>query len=121
VIGDVSTLSEIAFEYCPFDASSSFARPDYKETCREVATGICEGAVGGKVKDNGCSISDNNLARLQKKCENQVNSMTGGDTVRALLTCILTFSTDVPLTLYPLFREVIFRMGWPERTSDGTL
>jgi hypothetical protein len=75
-----AAAQEIAFEYCPFDASSSFARPDYKETCREVATGICEGAVGGQVKDNGCSISDNNLARLQKKCENQVNSMTGGDT-----------------------------------------
>ena len=33
------TLLEIAFEYCPFDVASSFTEPDYKEKCREVATG----------------------------------------------------------------------------------
>ena len=46
-------LTEIAFGFCPFDASSGFApmRPDYKESCREVAYGICRGVVGDKVED----------------------------------------------------------------------
>ena len=61
---------------------SSFAppsRPDYKEACREVATGICEGAVGDQVNDNGCSLATSELLMLQNKCEYQVNMMTGGD------------------------------------------
>ena len=36
-------ISEIAFQFCPF-GPSPFAQPDYKEKCREVATGVCEGA-----------------------------------------------------------------------------
>ena len=73
---------EIAFEFCPFDTSASFAppsRPDYKEACREVASGICEGAVGNQVNDNGCSLTTSELLMLQDKCEYQVNLMTGGD------------------------------------------
>ena len=76
----IVTTIEIAFEFCPFGASS-FIRPDYKEACREVATGICEGAVGIQVNENGCNINDNNLLIVQNKCEGQVNSMTGGGTV----------------------------------------
>lgn len=73
---------EIAFEFCPFDTSASFAppsRPDYKEACREVASGICEGAVGNQVNNNGCSLTTSELLMLQDKCEYQVNLMTGGD------------------------------------------
>ena len=73
--------TEIAFEFCPFDIAASFApddQPDYKETCREVATGICKGNVGDQVNDNGCSISTSGLKELQAKCERQVNDMTGG-------------------------------------------
>jgi hypothetical protein len=72
---------EIAFEYCPFSASASFApdsQPDYKEACREVAYGVCKGAVGEQVYDNGCSISTSDLLGLQKMCEQQVDMMTGG-------------------------------------------
>ena len=75
------SCKEIAFEYCPFDASASFApesSPDYKEKCREVAYGVCEGAVGDQVNDNGCSISTSDLEDLQDKCVRQVNKMTGG-------------------------------------------
>jgi hypothetical protein len=77
-LGDAAA-QEIAFEFCPFGASA-FMRPDYKEACREVATGICEGAVGIKVNENGCNINDNNLLMVQNKCEGQVDSMTGGGT-----------------------------------------
>jgi hypothetical protein len=78
----IAAAQELAFEYCPFDDAASFApgdQPDYKEACREVATGICEGAVGNQVNDNGCGISPNDLKDLQAKCERQVNRMTGGD------------------------------------------
>ena len=76
-----AAAQEIAFEYCPFSASASFApesQPDYKQECREVAYGFCEGAVGNQVNDNGCSISTGDLKNLQEKCERQVNRMTGG-------------------------------------------
>lgn len=76
-----AAAQEIAFDFCPFDASASFAPPsppDYKETCREVATGICKGALKDQVSDNGCSISNNDLKDLQDKCEHQVDMMTGG-------------------------------------------
>lgn len=36
-------MSEIAFQFCPF-GPSFFGQIDYKEQCREVATGVCEGA-----------------------------------------------------------------------------
>ena len=39
---------------------------------------MCEGAVGDKVNDNGCSISTSDLEDLQDKCVRQVNKMTGG-------------------------------------------
>eukprot|EP00956_Cyclotella_meneghiniana_P011474 scaffold16121_cov68-Cyclotella_meneghiniana.AAC.2 len=77
-----AAAQEIAFEFCPFDTSASFAppsRPDYKEACREVASGICEGAVGNQVNNNGCSLTTSELLMLQDKCEYQVNLMTGGD------------------------------------------
>jgi hypothetical protein len=78
----IAAAQELAFEYCPFDAAASFApgdQPDYKQACREVAYGICAGAVGDQVNANGCSIFSNDLKELQDKCERQVNRMTGGD------------------------------------------
>lgn len=33
------STTEIAFEFCPFAAGASFARPNYKEQCRVVAVG----------------------------------------------------------------------------------
>lgn len=74
-------FAEIAFEYCPFNAAVSFApgdQPDYKQACREVAYGICQGVVGNQVNANGCSISANDLKTLQGKCKREVNKMTGG-------------------------------------------
>ena len=70
--------TEIAFEYCPFNAATSFApRPDYKEQCRQVATGVCKGSIKEQVNNNGCGISNAKLEDLQAKCRRQVNRMTG--------------------------------------------
>lgn len=71
----------IAFDYCPFSAadSTSYGSPNYKKECRSVAYGVCEGAIYGYVRDNGCSISTSKLGKLQDKCEDKVDSMTGGD------------------------------------------
>ena len=76
----ISLSQEIAFEACPFDAVTSFApgRPNYKEKCRRVAYGICQGSVGAEVEKNGCSLTTGELLELQEKCEGQVNEMTGG-------------------------------------------
>ena len=74
----------IAFDYCPFsaaDEASATSAPDYKESCKEVATSICEGAVYNYVKQNGCSLSTGKLTQLQAKCEGQVESMVGGEGV----------------------------------------
>ena len=76
---------EIAFEYCPFPASfapEDSIRPDYKQKCREVAYGICEGAISDQIEDNGCSITTTELEELQEKCEGQVDMMTGGPSIR---------------------------------------
>jgi hypothetical protein len=73
---------EIAFAFCPFnaaDATSTAAPPDYKASCRDVAEGICEGAIYGyvHVQDNGCSISTSQLNDLQDECGDQIDSMLG--------------------------------------------
>ena len=76
-----AAAQEIAFDFCPFSASASFApesQPDYKQSCRDAAYGICEGAVGDQVNDNGCDISTVDLLKLQQKCKHQVDMMTGG-------------------------------------------
>lgn len=76
------TNEEIAFDFCPFNAasgSSAAAPPDYKESCREVAYGVCEGAIYNDVKSNGCSMTTSELQKQQKKCKNQVDSMTDGE------------------------------------------
>jgi hypothetical protein len=73
----------IAFDYCPFnaadEAATAYGQPNYKASCRSVAYGVCEGAIYGYVRDNGCSISTSKLNQLQAECEDQVDSMTGGD------------------------------------------
>jgi hypothetical protein len=79
----------IAFDYCPFSASdeaegTAYGQPNYKASCRSVAYGVCEGAIYGYVRDNGCSISTSKLNQLQDECEDQVDSMTGGDANAAL-------------------------------------
>ena len=72
--------TEIAYEYCQFSAITFGHDPalDYKQNCREVAYGVCEGSVGDQVNDNGCDISYWQLIRLQRKCEDQVDMMTNG-------------------------------------------
>jgi hypothetical protein len=77
----------IAFNYCPFSAqadATAYGQPNYKASCRSVAYGVCEGAIYGYVRDNGCSISTSKLNQLQDECEDQVDSMTGGDANVAL-------------------------------------
>ncbi|KAL3784826.1 hypothetical protein ACHAWO_005822 [Cyclotella atomus] len=79
----------IAFDYCPFSAANEASgtangQPNYKASCRSVAYSVCEGAIYGYVRDNGCSISTSKLGDLQDECEDQVDSMTGGDANAAL-------------------------------------
>jgi len=96
--------------------------PDYKEKCREVATGVCEGAVGDQVSQNGCSITTSDLLELQNKCEGQVDSMTGvtsepsskptrrptkKPTRKPRSTRDPTFSPTLNPTLYPTFSPTL--------------
>jgi hypothetical protein len=78
-----AAAQEIAYDYCPFAAFANIgpeSTPNYKEACREAAYGVCKGAVGDQVNDNGCdNIPTSDLLRLQNKCVGQVNEMTGGD------------------------------------------
>lgn len=74
----INTNTEIAYDYCPFDAAASFGRPNYKEQCRVVAIGVCEGAVGQQVKKNGCELTTSQLSMLQDKCTDVVNDISGG-------------------------------------------
>ena len=76
----VHIILVIAFDFCPFSAAdaSSYSTPNYKQSCRSVAYGICEGAIYDYVDENGCDIKTSELNKLQAKCEDQVDSMTGG-------------------------------------------
>ena len=76
----VHIILVIAFDFCPFYAAdaSSYSTPNYKQSCRSVAYGICEGAIYDYVDENGCDIKTSELNKLQAKCEDQVDSMTGG-------------------------------------------
>ncbi|KAL7509252.1 hypothetical protein ACHAXN_006239 [Cyclotella atomus] len=72
---------QIAFDYCPFSAQAdSYGygsdEPDYKQSCREVAYGVCEGAILKMVESNGCDPPTSDVAVLQEECEGQVDSMT---------------------------------------------
>ena len=40
----------------------------------------------GYVTQNGCSISTSELAELQDKCDDQVESMVGGEEVAVAMT-----------------------------------
>lgn len=77
----------IAYDYCPFsvaeDEPYGYSMPNYEDTCRDVAEGICEGALYGYIRDNGCSISTSALRNLQDDCGDQVDSMTGGSVAAA--------------------------------------
>jgi hypothetical protein len=80
----------IAFDYCPFYAAdeaegTAYGQPNYKATCRDVAEGICEGAIYGYVRDNGCSITTSALNNLQDDCEDQIYSMTSGAAAKSNL------------------------------------
>lgn len=68
----------IAYEFCPFVAAESLGRPNYKEQCRVVAIGICEGSVGQQVQKNGCTLTTSELLVLQDKCTDAVNDLSGG-------------------------------------------
>jgi hypothetical protein len=77
------TFFKIAFDYCPFSASdeaaaTAYGQPNYKQSCREVAYGVCEGAILDMVESNGCDPSTSDVAVLQEECEGQVESMTPG-------------------------------------------
>ncbi|KAL3784828.1 LOW QUALITY PROTEIN: hypothetical protein ACHAWO_005824 [Cyclotella atomus] len=75
----------IAFDYCPFSAQSTVPLPMASLTTKASCPyGVCEGAIYGYARDNGCSISTSKLGDLQDKCEDQVVSMTGGDANAAL-------------------------------------
>eukprot|EP00956_Cyclotella_meneghiniana_P000016 scaffold40_cov68-Cyclotella_meneghiniana.AAC.3 len=91
----------IAFDYCPFsaaDEASATSAPDYKESCKEVATSICEGAVYNYVKQNGCSPSTSELAKLQDKCDDQVESMVGGDEEKEETAKVIAFDGSADKT-----------------------
>lgn len=83
-----AAAQQIAFEFCPFSAADStgYSSPNYKESCRSVAYGICEGAIYGYVQQNGCPMTTTELSQEQAKCEEQVDSMTGGEEESAVAT-----------------------------------
>jgi hypothetical protein len=83
-----AAAQQIAYEFCPFSAadSTSYSSPNYKESCRSVAYGICEGAIYGYVQQNGCDMTTSELSQEQAKCEEQVDSMTGGEEETAVAT-----------------------------------
>ena len=89
VLSYIFISSEIAYAYCPFsateDEASIYGAPNYKASCRSVAYGVCEGAIYGYVRQNGCSISTSKLDDLQDECEDLIDAMTGGETVLAEL------------------------------------
>lgn len=66
---------------CSVASSSTYGNdePDYKETCREVAYGICSGYISTTINKycSGSNVSTSELLELQKKCEKQVDNMVG--------------------------------------------
>lgn len=79
-VSQSSFIIQIAFDYCPFSAQAdSYGygsdEPDYKQSCREVAYGVCEGAILKMVESNGCDPPTSDVAVLQEECEGQVDSM----------------------------------------------
>lgn len=89
---------QIAFEYCPFDAADSYgygsAEPAYKESCRKVAAGVCEGAILKMVESNGCEPPTSDVAVLQEECAGQVDSMVGPQVDDVTIT-IVTESAEM--------------------------
>ena len=63
------------------DGSSAARHQDYLQTCREVAYGICEGAINDKIEEqcpDQLPVSTTELKLLMGMCVEQVDSMTGG-------------------------------------------
>ena len=63
------------------DEYSTAKRQDYPQTCREVARGICKGAINDKIKQqcpDKLPVSTTELNFLMGMCVEQVDSMTGG-------------------------------------------
>jgi hypothetical protein len=62
---------------------SSAKHQDYLQTCREVAYGICMGAIDEKIEqqcpDEQSSVTTSDISSLMDMCEEQVNSMTDGE------------------------------------------
>eukprot|EP00804_Cyclotella_cryptica_P004703 CCRYP_019116-RA/>CCRYP_019116-RA protein AED:0.08 eAED:0.08 QI:0/0.66/0.75/1/1/1/4/365/330 len=72
----------IAFAFCPFNAASEASpasEPNYEKQCREVAYGICKGAIYNQVISNGCTMTTTELWQEQYKCEEQIDAMVDGD------------------------------------------
>eukprot|EP01083_Nonionella_stella_P040998 111167_1 len=70
-----------------FDSQAVPPRPpDYKETCREVAYGICQGQISAKINEYcaDSNVRSNRLLRLMDKCEDQVDKMVGTDDVESM-------------------------------------
>ena len=60
---------------------SAAKHQDYLQTCREVAYGICKGAINDKIKEqcpDQLPVSTTELNSLMGMCVEQVDSMTGG-------------------------------------------
>eukprot|EP00956_Cyclotella_meneghiniana_P032614 scaffold90348_cov51-Cyclotella_meneghiniana.AAC.1 len=78
----------IAYDFCPYSAQEGAGAysspPNYKESCRSVAYGVCQGALKGDVESNGCSISSGELSKLMEECYYQVDSMTGGAVAKVI-------------------------------------
>ena len=67
--------------------------------------GICEGAVGGQVQKNGCSITTSQLKALQDKCDAAVNDITGGkiDMYSYTIWIFWTHALTMFLALHDMF------------------
>lgn len=89
-------LGETAAEIIVFDnvcvpdmSGSAYgnAEPDYKETCREVAYGICTGYISTTINKycSDSNVSTSELLELQNKCEDQVDSMVGADELEFMI------------------------------------
>ncbi|KAL7478469.1 hypothetical protein ACHAW6_004235 [Cyclotella cf. meneghiniana] len=76
----IAAAQEIAFNFCPFTSqTATFGNQNWKRQCREVATGVCEGAILNQVRANGCSMTTSQLRTEQNRCRGQVNRMTNNN------------------------------------------
>ena len=57
--------------------SSSNNLKKFRRECRSVGIGSCQGSIRDKAKDCGASLSTSEQSRLQRKCKDEVNRLTG--------------------------------------------